>query len=162
MTRGSRLLQQLSHVALAILETPESRSRLARTGHRIIEERISRGKRFIYNDTPEKISHWVDAFLREIRSDFPNLYLTNIVRGEARMRKFSWGNDIKKYNAKTAGILQVNKMVKPLDSPDSSQPVGQLFKCVANVDILLLDRRQHDCGGATCLDVFENDRFWLC
>ena len=99
------------HVALAIVASPPGKARLTRTGHRFLEERSMRGERFVYNDRVDRLPHWVDEFLREMRSDFPNVYLTNTVRGEARMRKFDWGRDIRLYNTKTAGVLQINKMV---------------------------------------------------
>lgn len=99
------------HVALALLESPAGKSWLLRTATKILENRINRGDPHVYNDRPERLRYWVDQFLQEMRSDFPNVYLTSTVRGEARMRKWEWGRDIRRYNAKAAGILQINKMV---------------------------------------------------
>ncbi|KAK7416158.1 hypothetical protein QQX98_005355 [Neonectria punicea] len=99
------------HVALALLESPAGKSRLLRTATKILENRINRGDPHVYNDRLERLRYWVDQFLHEMGSDFPNVYLTNTVWGEAKMRKWEWGRDIRRYNAKAAGILQINKML---------------------------------------------------
>ncbi|KAF4471292.1 hypothetical protein FALBO_1789 [Fusarium albosuccineum] len=99
------------HIALALLESRDGKSWLVRTATKILEIRTHRRDPHIYNDRPERLRYWIDHFLQEMRSDFPNVYLTNTVRGESRMKKFDWGRDIRRYNAKAAGILQISKML---------------------------------------------------
>ncbi|KAF5004542.1 hypothetical protein FDECE_8974 [Fusarium decemcellulare] len=108
------------HIALALLESRDGKSWLVRTATKILEIRTHRRHPHIYNDRPERLRYWIDHFLQEMRSDFPNVYLTNTVRGESRMKKFDWGRDIRRYNAKAAGILQISKMLV-----DNMVAVGQ-------------------------------------
>ncbi|KPM43931.1 hypothetical protein AK830_g2652 [Neonectria ditissima] len=108
------------HVALALLESPAGKSWLVRTATLILEDRIEGKDPHTYTDRPERLPYWVDQFLQEMRSDFPKVYLTNTVRGEARMKKWDWGRDLRRYNAKAAGILQISKMLV-----DNMVAVGQ-------------------------------------
>ena len=60
------------------------------------------------------------SFLQEIRVHFPNIYISNLVQGEAKMFLERWGDNMAQHEPKTPGSMMLNKIVV-----DSMVFVGQ-------------------------------------
>lgn len=101
------------HVALAILESEGGRDQLVHTARGIIEGRIASraDQTLIYNDRMDRLPRWIDFFLSQLRDNLPDIRLVYTLPGEAATRRFPWGNNMRQYNPKAAGFIELNKLV---------------------------------------------------
>ncbi|KAK5655518.1 hypothetical protein OQA88_5789 [Cercophora sp. LCS_1] len=101
------------HVGLNILESPQGRATLIDTAREILEDRrqLLRDNQILYNDTMERLPLWIGLFLERMRDDFPDIRLVYGLDGEAAAKKADWGNDMRRYNPKAAGYIEVNKLL---------------------------------------------------
>ncbi|KAK2690436.1 hypothetical protein QWA68_011234 [Fusarium oxysporum] len=100
------------NLALSMLETPEGRSCITQIGHKFIASRSS--FHHIYEDDPRHMPWWVDFFLNRLRATFPNVVLSNHIKGEGQAQKSNWargGLKMRQWDPSLAGIMRLNKKV---------------------------------------------------
>ncbi|KAH7240891.1 uncharacterized protein BKA55DRAFT_693135 [Fusarium redolens] len=100
------------NLALSMLETPEGRSRITQIGQTFISYR--RSFQHIYEDDPRNMPWWVDFFLNRLRASFPNVVLSNHIKGEGSAQKSNWargGLKMREWDPSMAGTMRLNKKV---------------------------------------------------
>ncbi|KAI1208355.1 uncharacterized protein F4807DRAFT_148849 [Annulohypoxylon truncatum] len=110
-----QIVEAISHLALAVHESPEGRRRLVQVATEVVRQRNHPGKGkppvpHIYNHPIEEMPHWIDVFLRRMRANFPGVRL-NRTDGEAAAQKKTWGTDMNRWDPKEAGFFEFQIMI---------------------------------------------------
>jgi hypothetical protein len=111
-----RIVEEVIHLALSLLETQEGRRSLVDVATEIIQPRNNsqlsspRRPRHIYRDSMQNLPQWIERFLRSMRNNFPPVGISDEVDGEADAEPHNWGHDMAQYDAgAAAGFLWLNK-----------------------------------------------------
>ncbi|KAK8030213.1 hypothetical protein PG993_011504 [Apiospora rasikravindrae] len=128
-----QIIEAAIHLALSLLESEKGRQSLVDVAKAILEEYNDRGRGHIYRDSLTNLPGWIDRFLKCLRGDFPSVYISEGIPGEAQARRHSWGNDMKKYEAPDAVDLFIHKVlidnvVYCRNNPEITGNAYQLFK----------------------------------
>lgn len=130
-----KVIEAVVDLALSILETTEGKATLVRTATDIVTERTRLGHPLIYRDSVDRLPDLINRFVREMRVDFPFVYLS-IIQGEGeavRVKDPHWRNDLTKWQPKAAGPLYlhrhiINNMIACLRKPDEARENYMVFK----------------------------------
>ncbi|EWG39681.1 hypothetical protein FVEG_02416 [Fusarium verticillioides 7600] len=57
------------------------------------------------------MGYWVGKFLGSIKDDFPPVYISENVAGEAEAERLPWGRELRNYNAAIAGRVFLSKVI---------------------------------------------------
>ncbi|KAI6085743.1 hypothetical protein F4821DRAFT_239949 [Hypoxylon rubiginosum] len=113
-----QIVEAVTNLGLGILESPQGRASLVQVATEIIQQRNNPpGKKkkepiaHIYDQPLGDMPHWIDIFLQKLRENFPSVFLLD-TPGEAVACRQDWkGTDMKKYDPKVAGTLQLNQTI---------------------------------------------------
>lgn len=97
-------MEEIIHLALRVLETPEGRESLADIATRIITtfDRADKRVPHLFKGKVDRdMQQCIDDFLRKMRSNFPIIYLTKMSAEGAATRR-DWGKDMAKYDPNAA------------------------------------------------------------
>jgi len=98
-------------LGLRVLETLDGRRSLVDIAIKAIKERREKNKHHLYgNRSLDEMSPWIDFFLTCLRSSFPDVYLMNM-SGEGEAERYEWGDDMARYDPKSAVELHLNRTV---------------------------------------------------
>ncbi|KAK4204303.1 hypothetical protein QBC40DRAFT_261780 [Triangularia verruculosa] len=130
-----KVVEAVIDLALSILETTQGKAALVRTATEIVNERIRLNHPIIYRDPVDRLPDLINRFLREMRRDFPFVYL-GIIAGEGeavRVKDPNWRTDLSRWQPKAAGPLYlhryiINNMIACLSQPDKARDNYKVFK----------------------------------
>lgn len=118
------ILSHCVHTGLRILENPKGRKALASGGQQYIH--LMKSKQLAYNKPAEDMPDWVTAFLRQVREDFPNIYVTRTLDcfNAAETGRINWGTNLEEYKPKLAAVIYFNGTVSSTwaAGPDMVEP----------------------------------------
>jgi hypothetical protein len=103
-----RILQACTHLAICLLESTEGRKSLALVASAVIQARSGPPTLTGFLDNQ---SHSIDHFLSTVRNDFPPLFISERVEGEAETERFAWGHVMSQYQPSSAARIFVHKTI---------------------------------------------------
>jgi hypothetical protein len=109
-----KVIKAAIDLALSFLETFDGTKSLKQVAQFIIEEckaDTSTGSGLVYNRSVRDrgLSHHVHNFLRALRREFPPVYVTNTVTGEASTHRVHWGTNLDDWRPGTAGSIYLHQ-----------------------------------------------------
>ncbi|KAF4438871.1 hypothetical protein F53441_12692 [Fusarium austroafricanum] len=106
------IAEAIIKLGLSILESPEGKGSLVQVAQAILREG-SQSTRFshIYRDSPDNMPYWIGKFLTSMRGNFPTVYISANVQGEAEAERYEWGRDMRSYDAGVAGNIYLSKVM---------------------------------------------------
>lgn len=108
-----RIVEAAIHLGLSILETSEGRRSLAEVATAIVRARRNRKRpqQDVYQGSLEDMPIWIRRFLASMRENFPAVFLSDEVEGEAEAERLEWANDMREYDAGLAGNLYLSRVL---------------------------------------------------
>lgn len=101
--------------ALRVLEHPRGRHGLIEGGKRLVKLMRLQGSEISYKGNPDndkEMGEWVDCFLRCVREDFPNVFVTaTLIQNAVLVRLDRPAKVEKRFKPKLAGIMCLDKWV---------------------------------------------------
>ncbi|KAF5612851.1 uncharacterized protein FSUBG_1081 [Fusarium subglutinans] len=96
-----KVAEAVVKLALAILESPEGKESIVKKNPFV----------HIYREPLEDMGYWVGKFLESVKEDFPLVYISENVAGEAEAERLPWGRELRNYNAAIAGRVFLSKVI---------------------------------------------------
>ncbi|KAL2188035.1 hypothetical protein L209DRAFT_762843 [Thermothelomyces heterothallicus CBS 203.75] len=108
-----KTLKAVLHLGMSMLESPRGEQILVEIGQNAVNYNRQRNLPCLYSDNVNNIPNYLRYFLRTVRGDFYNVYLTHAMRfqGEGKGQGALWGNNFRDYRPKTHGRIKFNRMV---------------------------------------------------
>ncbi|KAK5653605.1 hypothetical protein OQA88_8634 [Cercophora sp. LCS_1] len=112
-SRYFRIIAFAMHFGISMLESPDGRNAVVETGRDLWRFWGRRDKRnFVYQGGSEGMRDAVDDFLARVRSNPPNVIVSNRVEGEGMTKRVAWADFLdSKFDAKWAALFRLNKTV---------------------------------------------------
>ncbi|KAK3291670.1 uncharacterized protein B0H64DRAFT_348998 [Chaetomium fimeti] len=109
-----KTLKLAVHLGLSMLESSRGRQLMADIGVNTVNHHRGRRQTIRYTDETHNMPNYVSRFLRTVRNDFFNLYLTNNIRnagGVAQAQVCFLSGDIHNYHPKQDGRIKMSKTI---------------------------------------------------
>lgn len=112
-----KVLKSVIHLGLSMLESSRGRQILNDIGVNTVNYYRQRGQAIHYTAGLNNMSSYISYFLRTVRNDFFNTYLTNNIRTQGGAAQTQLGfpsADLRNYQPKLDGRIKMSKMVRTM------------------------------------------------